>query len=351
MTENKGGKETFVINHYKKLLPTKQYDFTFIAYDDVIAYEDYLIETGATVVHLLPRNKGLIQYISALNNLLRKNRYDVVWAHETSLSKCELLVLAKLHKVPKRLIHSHSSSNMGGRFTYVMHSLNKIFLPLWITDSLACSEPAAKWFYWKNDYKIINNGIDVDLFRYDPEARDSIRSSLGLKDSFVVGHVGRFGFEKNHKKLIDVFYRLLEFRPEARLLLCGDGEERSNMEAQIDKLGIRDNVLFLGVVDNVHQILQAMDVLVMPSLFEGLPFALLEAQAAGLNCVVSDTVSRESDVTGQIEFLPLALEDMQWAKVVSKKINDDRSKSAEIIKQKGFDINESIHIVEELLEY
>lgn len=351
MTENKGGKETFVINHYKKMLPTKQYEFTFIAYDDEMAYEDYLVETGATVVHLPPRNKGLLQYISALNSLLLRNEYDVVWAHETSLSKCELLVLAKLHKVPKRLIHSHSSSNMGGRFTYVMHSLNKIFLPLWVTDSLACSEPAAKWFYWKNDYRIIKNGIDVDLFRYDPEVRDSIRASLGLKNAFVVGHVGRFGFEKNHKKLIDVFYQLLQIRPEAKLLLCGDGEERANIEAQIEELGISNTVLFMGVVDNVHQILQAMDVLVMPSLFEGLPFALLEAQATGLDCVVSDTVSRESDVTGQIEFLPLALEDMQWAKVVSKKFNDDRSKSAEIIKQKGFDINESIRIVEELLEY
>lgn len=350
MTCNKGGKETFIINHYKKLIATDRYEFTFISYDDEMAYEDYLKETGASVIHLPPRNRGLVQYVSALNRLLREGRFDVVWAHETSLSRCELLMLAKLHRVPKRLIHSHSSSNMGSRFTYIMHSINKVFLPLWVTDRLACSESAAKWFYRGKNYRIIKNGIDVEQYRFDQQVRDSIRDAFDLGDSLVIGHVGRFGFEKNHKKLINVFNNLLRIRPDSKLLLCGDGEERSNIEAQIKELGICDNVLLLGVVDNVHQILQAVDVLVMPSLFEGLPFALLEAQASGLNCVVSDTVSKEADVTDQIVFLPLELDDYKWAEVIAGELNSNREASAEVIIHKGFDINESVRIVEDLLD-
>lgn len=350
MTRDKGGKETFIINIYNKLFHLNRYEFAFIAYDETIAYEDYLKETGASTIHIPPRNKGLIKHMIALDRLLRQERYDVVWAHKTTLSACELLFLSKLHGVKKRIVHSHSSSNMGGRFTYLMHSINKVMLPLWVTDRLACSESAAQWFYSTENYKIINNGIDVERFQYDPQVRDSIRKCLGLEDSYVVGHVGRFGVEKNHTKLLNVFFELKKIKPDAKLVLCGDGEERTHIETQIEELHLKDSVLLLGVINNVHQVLQAMDVLMMPSLFEGLPFALLEAQASGLRCVVSDTVSQESNITGQMVFLPLDLDDSKWAQELLKDDSPvNRYESAAVISNNGYNINSSIKEIEQIL--
>jgi len=220
-----------------------------------------------------------------------------------------------------------------------MHSINKVLLPLWVTDRLACSESAAQWFYRNDNYQIINNGIDVERFRFDPQIRESIRKDLGLEGSFVVGHVGRFGVEKNHTKLLNVFYEVKKLKPDAKLVLCGDGEERTQIETLIEELKLKDSVLLLGVINNVHQVLQAMDVLMMPSLFEGLPFALLEAQASGLFCVVSDSVSQESNITNLIQYLPLNSDDWVWANHINcYERNHDRDFYADVIRDKGFDI-------------
>lgn len=349
MTGNKGGKETFIINVYQKLLESKEYAFTFIAYDETIAYEDYLTSTGAAVVHLPPRNEGLLRHLAAMVGLFKKKHFDVVWSHKTTLSACELLFISKLFGVKKRIVHSHSSANMGGRFTFIMHLLNRRLLPLWVTDCLACSESAANWFYRNNDYVIIKNGIDVEKFRFDPAVRNSVRESLGIKDSFVVGHIGRFGLEKNHKKLINVFDEVLKVQPNAILVLCGDGEERGNIENQIKALGIVDKVLLLGMIDNVHQVLQAMDIFVMPSFFEGLPFSLLEAQTTGLRCVISDTVSYESDILGVNLFLSLDNDDCNWANAVLEPCEISREHAYSIIRQNGYDINNTIQSIISLL--
>lgn len=349
MTGNKGGKETFLINVYQKLLESKEYAFTFIAYDETIAYEDYLTRTGAAVVHLPPRNEGLLRHLAALVGLFKKMHFDVVWSHKTTLSACELLFISKLYGVKKRIVHSHSSANMGGRFTLIMHTLNKKLIRWIATDFLACSESAAKWFYSKNGYTIIKNGIDVRKFAYNPETRSRIREQIGLASNFVIGHVGRFGVEKNHKKLISVFNELIKQDPDSILVLCGDGEERRNIENQISEYGLDDKVLLLGTIDNVHEVLQALDVLVMPSIFEGLPFALLEAQAAGLPCVVSDTVSKESDITDSLRFLPLTAPDETWSKEIINCRTRGFNKWEELIAQ-GYDINTSISLIENLLK-
>lgn len=350
MTNNKGGKETYIINVFK-MIDKSKFNFTFIAYDDEIAYEDYIRETGAEVVHLPSRDKGLFQFRKALDDLFNKRHFDVVWAHKTTLSSCEFLEIAKKHKVKLRIVHSHSSSNMGGRLTFILHSINKILIKKWANEFFACSESAAKWFYRNNEYKIMTNGIDVEKFRFDPEVRKRIRKELGLEDSFTIGHVGRFGIEKNHIKLINVFNEVKKINSNAKLVLCGDGEERANIEAQIKKLHLNDSVLLLGIVDNVNEVLQAVDIMVMPSLFEGLPFALLEAQAAGLKCVVSDTVSKESDIMEWNRFIPLSYEDDKWAKIILDSATSfDRSIGADIIRKKGFNLSECVKHFEKYVE-
>lgn len=349
MTCNKGGKESYIVNIFNAF-DKEKYRFTFVAYDENIAYEALLKENGAEIIHLPSRNKGVIRFRRALNNLLKQNKYDVVWAHKTTLSSCEILQLAKKNGVPLRIAHSHSSSNMGGKLTYVLHTINKLCLPLWANTFFACSEIAAKWFFGGRKCTIVKNGIDIQKYRYNSETRERIREQYSIIDCFVLGHVGRFGKEKNHKKLIDVLYEVKKRKNNVKLILCGDGEERRNIEKQIQELDLQNNVLLLGVVNNVHEILQGIDLIVMPSLFEGLPFALLEAQAAGLKCVVSDTVSKESDIMGWNTFLALDDEDDYWAETICNiAMSNDRQIATTIMTQKGYDINGCVREIDSII--
>lgn len=349
MTNNKGGKETYIINMYRAL-DKNVYSLTFVAYDDEIAYEDYLKIEGATIVHLPPRHLGFIRHRNAIDKLFKSRKFDVVWAHKTTLSACEILSIAKKNAVPIRIVHSHCSSNMGGKFTFLMHCINKRLIFRMANEYLACSDIAAKWFFGNHPAKIMVNGIDLKKFKYNPEIREKIRKQLDLKDHLVIGHVGRFGIEKNHKKLIRVFYACRQRNEKVKLLLCGDGEERGNIEKQIDELGIHSHVILLGAIDNVNEMLQAMDIIVMPSLFEGLPFALLEAQTAGLKCIVSDTVSQESDIVGWNQFLPLSLSNDLWAEaILTTDMVYNRLVGYEIMKQKGFDITDNVAMVEKII--
>ena len=350
MTEGIGGKETYIINTFRAM-DKKKYRFIFISYNDQIAYEQELVDNSAIIAHVTPRNKNPLVFWTDLDQLFANNRIDVVWAHKTTLSSCEILMLAAKHGVPVRMIHSHSSENMGGRFTRIMHDFNKKRLDRYATVRLACSDVAARWFYDDRSSIILKNAIDLNRYRFDPAVRERIRSKLGIRDQFVLGHVGRFGAEKNHQKLLHVFAALLQEKPDAYLILCGDGELRGQIEQTIHKLSITEHVKLLGNVSNVNEMLQAFDILIMPSLFEGLPFALLEAQASGLKCVVSDTVSSESNILGWNVAVPLNALDPEWVKAIQGlDLHYDRIDGYFGMKKNGFDLSDSIFVLERIME-
>lgn len=350
MTEGKGGKESYIINTFRSFDRDK-YHFSFVVYGNSIAYQEELEASGADLVYLPERKCGLFAYRKAIDELFRARKFDVVWANKTTLSSCEILELAKKNHIPLIMIHSHSSSNMGGKLTYILHTINRMRIKNWVDEYLACSNEAAKWFYGNKQCHLIKNGIDVGKFRFNPDIRNTIRKRLNIDNCFVIGHVGRFGVEKNHKKLIDVFNEVHKRNALCKLVLCGDGEERNLIEQQIRDLGLDDDVIIMGVVSNVNEVLQAMDVIVMPSLFEGLPFALLEAQASGLKCVVSDTVSMESNVIGWNEYLDLNSDNSYWAeRILSLDYTYDRCNAADVIKAAGFDIIDCTTEIQQLID-
>ena len=351
MTEGKGGKEAFIMNTFRAF-PKDKYHFSFICYDETIAYQEELDKAGTNIIHVPGRNKGIVNFRKSLDCLFKENHYDIVWANKTTLSSCEILQLAKKNGVPLRIVHSHSSSNMGGKLTFILHHINKVFITRWANELFACSDTAAKWFFGNKPCIQIKNGIDVEKFRFNYEKRLEIRKILGLDESLVIGHIGRFSNEKNHKKLINVFMQIYKKNNSAKLVLCGDGEERDNIVQQIHRLGLDDSVLLLGVVNNVNEILQGVDVVVMPSLFEGLPFALLEAQAAGLPCVVSNTVSKESDVLNWNKFLPLTETDTYWAdEILGVDTSIEKRKSAaDRMRENGYDVHETVHQIESVFK-
>lgn len=231
-----------------------------------------------------------------------------------------------------------------------MHKINQKFIFDWANVYMACSEVVAKWFYGRHPVIIIKNGIELDKFKFSEVIRKKIRNEFKLENNFVIGHVGLFSKIKNQKKVISVFNEYKKMNPRSKLVLCGDGEERSHIEQQICSLGLQNDVVLTGVVDNVHEMYQAMDVFVMPSLFEGLPFALLEAQATGLKCFVSDTVSKEADVTGWNVFMPLDAADDIWAKYIyNKGYNKNRELGNLLLSKEGFDCKETISVVKQII--
>lgn len=346
MSLNKGGLETYIINVYNAL-NKNNYRFFFIAYDKEIAYEKYLKNTGAEVIHVTSRSVNPYRYIKELANIFKRNRIDVFWAHKTTLSLCEAMILAKKYKVPVRMIHSHSSENMGGKFTYIMHNLNKKFIRKEANVFLACSEVASKWFYGDKKSIIMRNAINLERFKFDPKTRSRIRNELMIEDKFVVGHVGAFNNVKNHNKLLHIFKSFHEQEPNSILLLCGDGELRKDIENTIHELQIDNSVILLGMIDNVNEVLQAFDIYVMPSLFEGLPFSIMEALASGLICIVSDTISQESNVIGRNVSVGLDASNVEWVNIVRNfKTPIDRFWGYEEMKKCGFDIKDNVAKIE-----
>lgn len=350
MTEGVGGKETYIINTFRAMDKAK-YRFIFVSYNIKIAYEEELIKSGAVIVHVTPRSKNPLVFWKELNQIFKKYNIDVVWAHKTTLSSCEIFKAANKFNVPIIIIHSHCSENMGGRFTQIMHDYNKRRIDKLANIKMACSDVASKWFYDDKESIIMKNAINLEKFRFNSSVREQIRNELKLENKLVLGHVGRFGVEKNHTKLLNVFHKLCEQNPESRLILCGDGEEREHIEDLIQQFNLSDNVILTGIINNVNEMLQAFDVLIMPSLFEGLPFALLEAQASGLKCVVSDTVSSESNVMGWNIPVPLNASDQEWVDSINSiDLHYNREEAYEEMKIKGFDLNDSIKLIENTID-
>ena len=186
--------------------------------------------------------------------------------------------------------------------------------------------------------KIIHNAVDVDRFTYNEKARQETRAQLGISDELVLGHVGRFEYQKNHPYLLDVFAAVCRERPDARLLLLGDGEDRAAMEEKSRQLGVADRVHFLGNRGDVARFYQAMDIFLLPSFFEGLPGVLVEAQAAGLRCLVSDTVTGEAKATDLVTYLSIGEPPARWAKEILKQADYDRRDTAQEMRAAGFDV-------------
>ena len=251
------------------------------------------------------RFKQPMRYLSWLRGVMNSEKYDAVHAHGNSGTLFLEMWAAKKAGVPVRMAHSHSTSC---RFK-AAHYLLKPLLNRVMTRGIACSEAAGKCLFTEN-YTVLPNAIDAKQYAFSPEIRLRYRRNLGLENNFVIGHVGYMDTEKNHLFLLEVFREVLRERPEARLLLVGDGRLRPEIEAYIAENDMHEAVLLLGKRADTAQLYQCMDVCVLPSLFEGLPLTLVEAQAAGLPCMVSAAVSREADVTGGMTFI--TLEKQQW---------------------------------------
>ena len=256
-----------------------------------------------------------------------------------------MLRAARRAGVPVRIAHSHNTSSEGGPAARLFKRLAGSFVLPNASALLACSERAASWLFRGKaaDSRILKNGIDCSRFAFDADVRRNARAELELAESrLVVGHIGRFNRQKNHAYLLDVFAAIVRRRPDAVLLLCGDGALREEIARKAESLRLADHVRYLGVREDVHRLLQAMDVLVFPSFHEGLPVSLVEAQGAGLPCLVSDGVTREADLgLGLMRFMSLKRPPDEWADRAIEASAGRVATAKEQLRAQGYDAREN----------
>ena len=334
---DRGGLETMLMNYYRHMNREKvQYDF-LVHRQERAAYDDEIEALGGKIYRLprlVPWSKS---YLAALNQFFDDHpEYKVVHVHQDCLSSV-ILKVAKTHGVPVRIAHSHSA-NQDKNLKYPIKLWYKRNIPEYATNLFACGRDAGDWMFGGASYQIINNAIDVAAYTYSRLKCAEKRQKLGLATEFIIGHVGRFNTPKNHPFLLGIFAALLKKEPNAILLLVGGGEDMPKMQAKARELGIADHVRFLGIRSDVADLMQAMDVFAFPSLYEGLGIVLIEAQASGLPCIVSDTIPPEAYLTDLVFPKKLSASPEEWADVILEKRNTPRTDRSAEIAAHGFDI-------------
>lgn len=339
---NAGGSQAMLMNIYRCIDRDRiRFDFALDRPQELF-YADEVRALGGSI-YTLPLFTGLnaAEVRRGWDRFLTEHPgYSVLHSHVRSYASLYLPV-AERHGL-KTVIHSHNTSNRAGPAAAVKAALQ---YPLrWQADVLmGCSTEAGRWLFGEracrsDRYVFLPNGVDLSRFRPDAALRREYRARMGLERNYVVGHVGRLGPAKNHAFLLEVFAQLHSRRPEARLLLVGDGELRRDIEERIGALGLSDSVIMTGNRDDVPALMQAMDVFAFPSLWEGLPVTLVEAQAVGLPCLISDRITRDVDITPLITRLPVG-DAVLWARELMTA--RERQDCSALVAASGFDIHDS----------
>lgn len=325
---------------------------------DIIAAGDYGYELisefqtiGVNIRFLPSRKTNVINYIVSYIKLLKESRYDALYIHGSSAIMTIELIIAKMCGVKVRIVHSHN--------TACEHKIvDKLLRPLFYmsyTKALACGRRAGEWLYGKREFQIVRNGRDMEIYRFRDEVRQQLRNKLDIdKDTLVIGHVGNFNKQKNQEFLVRVYQEVVRKKENSKLYLMGSGCNEDNVKNLVKELGLEEKVFFTGSINNVPELLQAMDVMVLPSLHEGLPLVVIEWQIAALPCLLSDEITKESAYTDLVHFLPLSCTYTDWAdKVIEISLLERCNIANEILQAtcvQGYDIQTNAKQLQQLFE-
>lgn len=334
------GLETLLMNYYRNI-DREIIQFDFLTHrEEHGQYDDEIEQLGGNIYHvphLNPLNPG---YYKALDDFFRTHPYNIVHSHLDCTSTFPLRA-AKKAGVPYRIAHIHSTSQ-DKDFKYPIKMLSKKMMPYYATDFFACGEVAGKWAFPGKKFVVMKNAIDTAKYMPNVSIRSKVRKEFNLENEFLVGHVGRFAPPKNHTFLLKIFSEFKRIEPSAKLMLVGGGDREPDIIQEAERLGIISDVIFTGVRADVNELMQAMDVFVLPSLYEGLPVTMVEAQAAGLPCVISDKVPTEcAIVDGLVKSVALSDDLSIWVDALQKAKNIERKDHTQEISEKGYDIKQA----------
>lgn len=352
-----GGVEAVIMNYYRHIDRSKiQFDFicdndsTNIPYDEI----EHL---GGRVI-LVPPYQKILKYIKELKRIFKENNYKIVHSNINALSVFPLYA-AKKAGVPVRIAHSHSTSNKKEWKKTLLKNILRPFSKIYATHYFCCSELAGRWLFGDKEYDkgnvfLLNNAIDLDKYKYDEQIRESKRKELNIsKSTFVVGHIGRFVEQKNHRFLIDIFNEIKKKNDGSLLLLAGQGPLMDEMKEKVHNLNLDESVKFLGQRSDANELYQAFDLFLLPSLYEGLPVVGVEAQASGNLCYLSNDMTKETKVLDSTVFMSLDNTAEEWADAIIKDAADyKKHDTKEEVSKYGFNIkNEAKKLVKKYNEY
>ncbi|ESU32065.1 hypothetical protein G3A_13090 [Bacillus sp. 17376] len=343
---NRGGAETLLMNLYRNIDRSK-IQFDFLTCKEGV-FDEEIMQLGGNVYRVpYITEVGHLKYLKALTDFFMKYpHYQIVHSHMDKMSGF-VLRAAKKAEISVRIAHSHSTRSEGGAAARIYKWYAGTLISKYATDFVSCSKEAAEWLFGnKSDRTVfLKNGIDLEQFKYSLKVRESIRSELKIKENqFIVGHVGRFSMPKNHSYLLEVFKEFLSYREDAILLLVGDGPLLPETKRKVEEMQLTKNVEFLGSRSDVEQLLQAFDIFLFPSFFEGFPVSVIEAQASGLPCLISDSITREIDMgIGLVQSLSLNNKKLWIDKMqeIAGLHSIRNSNLNSLISKNGFDIKNS----------
>jgi len=350
---NRGGSESLVMNLCRSIDRSKiQFDF-LINREEKGAYDDEILELGGKIYYIPHMSKvGHFKYIKELKSFfLNHKEYRIIHSHLNTWSGV-IFIVAKKIGIPIRIAHSHASYPHYPFFEMLYKQYSKSLISRNATHYFACSKAAGKWLFGSKKVKnggvvIFNNAIDAKKFSYNENIRNKYRAELNLVGKFVVGNVGNFSLPKNHEFLIKIFIELYKRNKNTVLLLIGNGKLIYKIQEKVKKLDLKNSVKFLGTRSDIPDLLQAMDVFLFPSLYEGLPLTLVEAQAAGLKIIASDTITEEIKLTDLIDFISLKKPSVYWAEKVLKYADGyERKNTYKEICNTGYDVKKNAKWIE-----
>lgn len=314
-----GGIDRVLYEYSIRMAPDIKIDF-IVHTDYKGILEDDLINKGCQIFHIPPLHTNRKEYFSRINKIIKNGHYDLIHVSQ-GYKGLIFLVYAKFYGIKTRIVHSHSAFIPESKKEHFIR-LGCTFLTKCIATSLfACGKDAGLWMWGRKDYErgkicIMTNAINVNAFEFSQEKRKLQRDKHNLNDKFVIGNVARISHEKNHHFLIKVFSEIHKMRQDAVLILIGRGELEQEVRTQVTQLGLDESVLFMGVREDVSDLINAMDVFLLPSLYEGLPVTLVEVQANGLTSIVSDNVTKEIKIAENIHYLSLNDNEIEWAQYI-----------------------------------
>lgn len=357
MTSNLGGIEVYLVNLLKNVDKNK-IKIDYIIIGEKSPFEQDILSNDGHIYYIPDKNRGIINNIKITKKLFKRlaKTYDCIYFNSGALFYGMPYFIARICKCKNIIVHAHNGKdpNRVG-WEVALHKLNRAVINCIADYKFSCSDIATKWIFGKkyvgskSIYKI-NNAIDCNKYQYSYEKRQALRNELNInEDTLIIGNVGRLDSQKNQSFLLKIFREILKYNDNSILLIIGDGVLKDSLINQSENIKIREKVQFLGLRNDIQDLLNTMDAFVLPSTFEGFPITLVEAQANGLPCFVSDVVTKEVNKTGLIKYISLDNNPIKWANEILSNLDNDKRKSyySEMCKL-GYDLKTNINRIEEI---
>ncbi|MGI6710760.1 MAG: glycosyltransferase family 1 protein [Bacilli bacterium] len=338
-----GGIESFIMNNIR-LFDTNKFkiDFVIDGFETGV-YDQEIIKKGMKIFNVPTRGRHPISNYKQISTIIAKGNYDIVHSHLDAMGVIALRI-AKKHKVKVRIAHSHNTRHLTNNILkWFLNEIARFLIRFYATDYVACSSPAGKWMFGKRkikkgEVKIFPNAIDYEKFVFNEDKRKEIREKYNIEDEFVIGHIGRFDYQKNHKFLIELIKKISNKNNNTLLIMIGDGHLKNKIKLYSKKINVENNVLFIDGVKNIYDYYNIFDIFCLPSHFEGLGIVLVEAQVNGLKCIASNNIPSEVNILDKVDFISNAKLDL-WVDKILETRKYDRLVDLLKVEESGYSIS------------